>query len=232
MKVVVIGANGPTGKLVVQRALAAGHQVRAVTRHPQSFELTGELLDIHRADITDQDQADEAVEGHDAVLSSLGQTYSWRQVTLFSTGTGNVVRAMQRAGVPRLACVSSTLTDPASRYHDTGGGAIFEKVIKRLLATSIGRTSYDDMRKMELLVAASGLDWTIVRAGGLFEAEKVSEYRTAEQVVNAGATSRIDLADLLVRQVQESKWSRKVVAVATVTGAPPMLRIVRNQALR
>ena len=92
MKVVVIGANGPTGKLVVQRALAAGHQVRAVTRHPESFEPTGELLDIHRADITDQDQADKAVAGHDVVVSSLGQTYSWRRVTLFSTGTGNVVR--------------------------------------------------------------------------------------------------------------------------------------------
>ena len=139
---------------------------------------------------------------------------------------------MQRDGVRRLACVSSTLTDPATRYHDTGEGIIFEKVIKRLLAMSIGRASYEDLRKMELLVAASGLDWTVVRAGGLFEAEKVSDYRTAENVLNAGATSRIDLADLLVRQVEETEWIRKVVAVATVTGAPPMLRIVRDQALR
>ena len=232
MKIVVIGANGPTGKLVVQRALAAGHRVRAVTRHPQSLELTDRLLDIHQADVTDQDQADKAVDGYDAVLSSLGQIYSWRRVTVFSTGTGNVVRAMQRAGVRRLACVSSTLTDPASRYHNTGGGLLFEKVVKRLLATSIGRTSYDDMRQMELLVAASGLDWTIIRAGGLFEAKEVSDYRTAKDVVNAAATSRIDLADLLVRQIEETNWNRKIVALATVAGAPSIWRIVKDQALR
>ena len=232
MKVVVIGANGPTGRLVVQRALAAGHQVRAVTRHPESFKLIGGDLDVHRADITDQAQADQALAGHDTVLSSLGQAYTWRRVTVFSTGTGNIVRAMQSGGVRRMACVSSTLTDPATRYHDTGGGIVFEKMIKRLLATSIGRTSYDDMQRMELLVAASGLDWTVVRAGGLFEADQVSQYRTAEAVINAGATSRIDLADLLVRQIEETKWSRKIVALATVVEAPSMWRIVRDEALR
>ncbi|MCS5720006.1 SDR family oxidoreductase [Herbiconiux sp. CPCC 205763] len=41
----------------------------------------------------------------------------------------------------------------------------------------MGRTTYTDMRRMEALVAASGLDVTIVRPSGLFDADAVSDYR-------------------------------------------------------
>jgi short subunit dehydrogenase-like uncharacterized protein len=36
MKVVVFGATGATGRLVVERALAAGHAGTAAARHPAS----------------------------------------------------------------------------------------------------------------------------------------------------------------------------------------------------
>jgi uncharacterized protein YbjT (DUF2867 family) len=34
MRIVVFGANGPTGRQVLSQALTAGHEVAAVTRHP------------------------------------------------------------------------------------------------------------------------------------------------------------------------------------------------------
>lgn len=232
MNIVVLGANGPTGKIIVQAALNAGHQVRAVTRHPAGFAVTHERLRVLRADVSDQGQATAAVAGQDAVLSSLGTTYSWRRVTVFSKGTGNLVRAMREAGVRRLACVSSTLADPETRYHDTGAGPVFEKVVKPLLATTIGRTSYDDMQRMEALVAASGLDWTVVRAGGLFASDTVTDYRVQESVIGVGSTSRADLADFLLRQAGSPEWVGRIAAIGTVTGAPSIWQIFRREAFQ
>ncbi|MFI1828302.1 NAD(P)H-binding protein [Streptomyces sp. NPDC020412] len=37
MKLVIFGANGPTGRLATQQALAEGHSVTAVTRRPEAL---------------------------------------------------------------------------------------------------------------------------------------------------------------------------------------------------
>nr|WP_261570319.1 NAD(P)H-binding protein [Frankia gtarii] len=47
------GANGPTGRLVVQQALEAGHEIVAVTRRPAEFPLAGERLTVIGADVAD-----------------------------------------------------------------------------------------------------------------------------------------------------------------------------------
>ena len=39
MYLVVFGVNGPTGRLVVGRAVAAGHRVGAATRKPAEYPL-------------------------------------------------------------------------------------------------------------------------------------------------------------------------------------------------
>lgn len=42
--------------------------------------------------------------------------------------------------------------------------------------STIGKTTYADMKQMETLLMKSELDWTVVRASGLFETEAVTDY--------------------------------------------------------
>lgn len=118
-----------------------------------------------RGDVFDLSSVDEAVAGHDAVLSTLGVPYSRKPITVFSQGTGNIVQAMHSHGVRRLVCVSSSAIDP---YVDPQEGIIFQKVVQPFVIGVVGRTLYADQRRMETLVMNSGLDWTIVRPSGLF----------------------------------------------------------------
>jgi putative NADH-flavin reductase len=179
MNIVVFGANGPTGQLVTKQAVASGHAVTAVTRHPETFPLRNARLQVMRGDVFDLSDVEQAVAGQDAVLSTLGVPYSFKPITLYSQGTAHIVQAMNHSGVRRLVCVSSSATDPQTRYHDTGGGFIFEKILKPIIINSIGRTMYADMQRMETLVRNSHLDWIIVRPSGLFETSAVTHYQEA-----------------------------------------------------
>jgi hypothetical protein len=132
----------------------------------------------------------------------------------------NNVQAMQHHGVRRLVCVSSTAADP--RY-DTQGGYIFERVLVPVISHTLGRTMYADLRRMEKLVS-SDLDWTILRASGLFEALSVTDYQVTGGFVSGRFTSRTDLADCMVRQLAEEQNMRKALAVATVSGQPSFLK--------
>jgi len=229
MKIVVFGANGRTGRLVTAQALAQGHAVTAVTRHPEAFPLRHDRLRVMGGDVFDPTAVDHAVAGQEAVLSALGVPFGRTPITLYSQGVAQMVQAMRHNGVRRLVCVSSSSTDPRTHDHDTGGGVIYEKVIKPLVIATVGRTQYADLWRMETLVMHSDLDWTIVRPGGLFETPAVTDYRVAEASIRGLFTSRTDLADCVLRQLTADQYLRKAVAVATFSARPTLLAFLATE---
>jgi uncharacterized protein YbjT (DUF2867 family) len=69
MRIVIFGANGPTGRLLTRLSLDAGYDTVAVTRQPGTFPVEGPRLRVAGADVLDADAVDGLVEGSDAVLS-------------------------------------------------------------------------------------------------------------------------------------------------------------------
>jgi uncharacterized protein YbjT (DUF2867 family) len=129
--------------------------------------------------------------------------------------------------VKRVACVSSSATDPSAGSH---GGWFFEHVLQAYVTGVLGKTLYDDMRRMEAIVTASDTDWTIVRPSGLFDAQDVSAYETGRDYLPGTFTSRADLANFVLRQASESTYSRAIAAVTTKDGAPSLLQMIRREA--
>lgn len=228
MNIICFGANGATGRLLVKQALAGGHTVTAFTRHPQAFPIRAGRLQLAGGDVFDLSAVDQAVSGQCAVLSSLGVPFSLKPITVYSQGMANIVHAMQRHAVQRLVCVSATPVDP--RY-DTKGGFIFEKVMKPVISHTLGRTMYADLRRMEKLVTHSDLDWTILRASGLFEAPSVTDYQVTDGFVSGQFTSRTDLADCMLRQLADDRNAHKTLAVATVSARPSFLKFFLTEAI-
>lgn len=228
MKIVIFGANGPTGQLLTKQALAEGHTVTAVTRHPATFPLQSPRLRVLRGDVFDLAAVEEAVAGHDAVLSTLGVPFSRKPVTVYSEGMTNIIQAMQKYGLRRLVCVTSTSLNPDTHPH---GGFIFDKVMQPFFVNVVGKTVYADMAKMEKLVRESGLDWTIVRPSGLFVTPQVTDYRVEEAFIDGKFTSRTDLADCMLRSLTNDGYIQKVVAVATFSNQPSLFQLIWKEGI-
>src|SRR5260370_11711527 len=72
MNLVVLGATGRTGRLVVEQALAAGHTVTALVRSPEKLPTGSPNLRVVTGHATDPAAVSRALEGADAVISTLG----------------------------------------------------------------------------------------------------------------------------------------------------------------
>ncbi|MBQ1041636.1 MULTISPECIES: NAD(P)-dependent oxidoreductase [unclassified Micromonospora] len=227
MRLVVFGANGPTGRLATEMAMSRGHDVTAVTRRPESFPLRGESLRVVGADVLDAAAVDAAVAGQQAVISALGVPYTKETVRTYSQGAANMIAAMRAHGLRRLVCVTSTGT---SGEHAEGETFTFKKIIAPILLR-MGRTVYDDMARMEKVVAESGLDWTVIRPAGLFDGDGVTDYRAEPRRLPGRFTSRTDLADLLVREATEDIHVGQFIDVVTTTGAPTFAQMFIREAL-
>ncbi|MDP4240854.1 MAG: NAD(P)H-binding protein, partial [Bacteroidota bacterium] len=105
--IIVFGASGGTGLEVVEQALEAGHQVTAVLRNPEVFPIRHEQLKIIRGDVFNLPGYENAFFGKEIVISCLG-THKKEPTTVYSQGVTNIMQAMQKVGMDRIICLSSS----------------------------------------------------------------------------------------------------------------------------
>jgi uncharacterized protein YbjT (DUF2867 family) len=96
---------------------------------------------------------------------------------------------------------------------------------------TLGRTVYEDRRRMEDIVRNSGLEWTIIRAAGLFDSPVVTDYHVAPRRMLGRFTSRIDLADALVREAVANRHVGSTIEIVTTTGTPSFTKMFLKEAL-
>ncbi|MBA3420752.1 MAG: NAD(P)H-binding protein [Thermoleophilaceae bacterium] len=215
MRVLVLGAGGASGRRIVDRALAEGHEVTAFARQPSSLEIDHSHLTAARGDVLAPETLEATMPGQDAVVWAVGghdllRTLlhgQRRQRRLCADGTANVLRAMRSADVPRFLCQSSWgVGDSHGRAP-----AHFRVIVFRTLL----RAELADKEAQERLVRASDRQWTIVRPSRLTDDPATGRYRAGPGLPFSvrAHVPRADVADLLVRELSERRFVRETVEV-------------------
>jgi putative NADH-flavin reductase len=229
MRIAVFGANGPTGRHLTDQALAAGHEVVAVTRRPGSLASERPGLTVAVADATDPAAVDAAIAGTDTVLSALGARFSKQSITLYSASARAITGAMTRHGIKRFLAVSSSVADP--NWRPTGAH-FFNHVLDPLVNRRLGRTLHEDMRRMEAVIRRTDLDWTLVRPSGLFEHPVVTDYHAAENSADGVFTARADLAASMLRELEERRYVRTAMGVITTAVKPNVAKLIWHEGVK
>ncbi|WP_434587288.1 NAD(P)-dependent oxidoreductase [Streptomyces sp. A5-4] len=228
MRIAVFGANGPTGRHLTDQALAAGHEVVAVTRRPGSLASRPGLT-VAFADATDPAAVTAALGGTDAVLSALGARFAKAAITTYSWSATAIIGAMARHGIKRLLAVSSSVADP--NWRPTGAH-FFNHLLDPLVNRRLGRTLHEDMRRMEAVIQETDLDWTLVRPSGLFEHSAVTDYHTAETSADGVFTARVDLAASMLRELEGRRYVRTAMGVITTAVKPNVAKLIWNEGVK
>jgi putative NADH-flavin reductase len=220
MRLTIVAATGGIGRQLLRQAVDAGHDVTAVARSPE--KITDPVRTV-RADLAHPDVAalTEAIKGSDAVLSGLGARTS-AEAGVATTGTAALVEAARRAGVRRLIVVSAapigTVPSPARPHpprYDPGDG-FFMRHLGAPFTRRAFRAHYADLARMEDVVRASGLDWTISRPPRLTDKPLTGRYRTAvDRNVRGGLTaSRADVAHQMLACLARPETAGHTIGVA------------------
>lgn len=202
-KVLVLGATGGTGRLIVSQALERGHQVSALVRSPEkASKLDGARLVV--GDVRDEKALREALKGQDAVVSALGTPASpFREVTLLSTATRALVNAMNAEHVSRLVCITGIGAGDSAGH----GGFLFDNMIFPLLLKNV----YADKNRQEAIVRNSGLDWVLVRPSVLNDKPGRGSIRALTDLsdFHGGSISREYGATFVLDQLNVDAWMHR-----------------------
>lgn len=207
-KVLVLGATGGTGRPLVEQAVAAGFDITVLARRPDDLPLILREVRVVAGDLVkDPAVLQAAVIGQDAVISVLGVGQSLTSGRLISQSAPAIVAAMRQHGVRRLVFTSAF-----------GVGATRQDVplIPRLFIATLLRDIYADKKAGEQAILTSDLDWTIVYPVGLTNGPRTGRYRVGEHLSLRGfpRIARADVADFLLRQVEDRSYVKKGVLLA------------------
>ena len=206
-----MGATGNLGSQVVLRALEAGHAVTALARNPAAISVRHESLRVAQGDARDLDSLSAAVEGQEAVISCLG-TKDRKDRTLRTEGARNAIQAMRAHGVSRLI-VFSAFGAGDSLPHLKRSAPFFGRIILPLLL----KTPFEDMGRMEEVVRASDVDWTIVRPTALSKKPGTGAVKVVLDDTEdpGGGIPYADVAAFMVEQLTSDAYIGKAPAVSS-----------------
>lgn len=205
MKLVVFGGQGGTGRLVVEQALARGHEVTIASRAART-SADGKVT-ARTCEVTDPAQVAAAVAGQDAVVLAIG-TGHVKPSTLRTDAARNVVAGMAIHDVRRLVAISGLgAGDSLARQP-----WIFRAIVARLALGGL----LADQNGLEAAIRAapSDLAWVIARPGQLVDRPARGPVVTSLDGGGvASKVSRAALATFLLDQLVEDRFLRQAVAV-------------------
>lgn len=196
MKILIIGATQGIGKALLECALEEKFEVTVLARTPAKVTLSHPNLHVVQGDVLLADTLLEAANGQDALISCIGVPITFKPVALFSAAARNIVSAVKlNPGQKYIAVTGIGAGD--SKGH---GGFLYDRIFNPLFL----KTIYADKDKEEEIIRQSGVDWLIVRPGGLTNGRRTGQYKIIDQLqgIVAKRISRMDVADFILKQLR------------------------------
>jgi putative NADH-flavin reductase len=198
MRIAIIGASGQIGAFIRDEALARGHQVTAIVRHPEKITVRNPHLTVVKADIL-KDEIDKLVKGHDAVISAYNP--GWSNPDIYNEqikGYKAIISGVKKSGIKRLLVVGGAGTlevTPGVQLLDT---VTFPENIKGgVLATR---------EVLHMLRKEKELEWTFLSPpSSIAPGERTGHYRVGKDQLlkNKEGESKISTQDYAVAMLDE-----------------------------
>lgn len=221
--IAVFGASGLTASECVYQALKDGDSVVGLTRNPSNLKipkgsggadaekpLTDEKLTLIGGDVTKMSDVEKVFENDiDGVIVALGGKTSDVGDTMLTDGTNNIIAAMKDKGVKRLCVVTSI---GAGDSKDQAPFAF------KLLMMTVMKKIFNDKNNQEKAVEESGLEYCIVRPGGLTVDAPTGVINVIEG--EAGSIPRADVAQFCLGAVKDPNFAyiNKAPCISSVGG--------------
>ncbi|MDO9109252.1 MAG: SDR family oxidoreductase [Desulfatirhabdiaceae bacterium] len=228
MTILVVGASGTTGRLLVEQLLNRGQSVIAVVRSPDKLPevlKNSDRLSVIRASVLDLSDAEMAqhVNGCTAVASCLGHNLKWNGIyghprRLVTDATRRLCNAIKenKAEKPTRFVLMNTagnsnrdLCEPISF-----GQRCVIGLVRLLLPPHVDNEKAADYLRTDVGQDDKAIKWAAVRPDTLINEDNVTEYEvhpspTRSAIFNAGSTSRINVAHFMADLItDDDTWNR------------------------
>jgi len=236
MTILIVGASGATGSLLVSQLLARGEKVKAVVRVSSSLPdsiTKHDNLSIIQANVLDLSDTEmlQHVEGCDAVASCLGHNLTFKGMfgsprKLVTDATRRLCDAI-KANNPDKPVKYILMNTTGNRNRDLSepisfGQKVVVSLLRLLLPPHVDNEKASDYLRVKIGQNDNDIEWAAVRPDGLIDKSEVTEYElhvspTRDAIFDSGTTSRVNvghfMADLILNDKLWGTWKGQMPVI-------------------
>jgi putative NADH-flavin reductase len=172
MKLLILGATGRTGKLILTEALQQGFEINCLVREPEKITISHEILKLYQGSPEHISELENAMQGCNGIISALNISrktdFPWSKLRtppkFLSDVMNNVISLSKKNNIERLIVCSAWGVAETEQEIPFW----FRWFIKN---SNIG-VAYEDHERQERIIKSSDLKWTIIRPTGLTNFKK------------------------------------------------------------
>ena len=208
MKILVFGASGLTGGIVVDSALKRGDQVLVLTRDASKFSHRRPNLQVIEGSAFSMSDIEAALDGVDAVIHCLGIGGKGQgsSTTVVSASVKATLDAMKKKSVRRIVCMSNV-------GAGNSGTWFYNRVVLPILLRWL-KPIIEDKNRMEAALKSSSLDWVSVRLPNIVSGP-AKKIRSSQDGKGIGISITAEsTAEFLLQQVSENIWLRRTPSIS------------------
>jgi putative NADH-flavin reductase len=236
MNILVVGASGATGRLLVEQLLIRDQKIKVVVRSPDSLPKViknHKNLSIIQASVLDLSDAEmeQHVKGCDAVASCLGHNITLkglfghprRLVTDATSRLCNAIKANKSNNAVKFVLMNTIANSNRDiQEHNSIGHRLVIGLLRLILPPHVDNEKAADFLRTKIGQSNDKIEWTAVRPSGLINESKVTEYDvysspTGSAIFDSGKISRINvghfMADLITENNIWDKWKGQMPVI-------------------
>jgi len=212
MKIAIFGSTGFVGKVLINKALTAGYQVRTLARYPEKLEDIKDRIEIIKGSVFDPLKVEAAIEGTMVVISSIGPPPGKPcDPKLYEKAMQDIVRIMDKNGIKRYIHIGGA-------GHEGGENEnwAFNRQFLRLFLNLFSKQILVAKHLEWEVLKKSNLDWTLVRPPRIASEPASGNISADEKMLNSLKISVEDLTDFILEHITSKEWIRKAPLVYSI----------------
>jgi putative NADH-flavin reductase len=216
MQILILGATGRTGRILVNEAINRVHKVNVLVGHKGSLSTNRDLVNAYEGTPLNIFTLAESMAGCDAVLSTLNisrlSDNPWSKLRtskdFLSASMRKILEASQKENVKRI--IITTAWGVAETKRD------IPFWFRWLIDHSNIRYPYNDHELQEEMLKSSDTNWTIIRPVGLTDSEKEKEIQVTlnNSPKPSLMISRRNVASFMLDVLEDNLYNRQCPVIS------------------
>ncbi len=212
MKIALLGSTGFVEKVLLEKALEKGYQVKTLVRNPEKLGMYKERVEFIQGDVFQTDKLEETVRGTDVVFSTVPPEGNTKEPEKYAKVMEDVVAVLERHAITRFIHIGGAAHDGGVNEHWTLG--------RRFLRVFLNLVWKPGLVAKQLeweVLKKSHIDWTLVRPPRITKGEPTGNLLADEKNLARIQVNVEDLANFMLKQTTSETWIKKAPLVASVT---------------
>jgi putative NADH-flavin reductase len=212
MKIAILGSTGFVGKVLLEKALEKGYQIKTLVRDPEKLGIHKERVEFVSGSASQSDKLEQTVSGTEVVLSTLPPIGNTDEPEKCAQAMKNLVAILERNAVKRYIHIGGAVHGGGTDENWT----LSRQILKFYLNIVYKRGLIAKQLEWEVL-RKSNLEWTLVRPPRVIKEKRKGHLVANEKNLASVQVNVDDLAEFILEQINSDRWIAKAPLVATFT---------------